>query len=325
MTQVPAERGSSAEHSASVQRSGRPQVLAVVNAEAGSAHSEAVAAAAVALRAEADVELVATVDLEELRAVLEVQGERQLVVVGGDGSLHAVVQALRDADRLRAAGPIGVVPLGTGNDLTRCLGLPDDPHGAAAVAVRGGAEDLSLLVDQDDAVVVNVVHAGAGAEASARSQGLKPRIGPAAYPVGALLAGASTSGWRLRVTVDEEVLHDGQQPVLMVALGLGGTVGGGAPAVPNATPGMDVVHVIVSTSTGPLDRLGYTLQMSSGSHLNRGDVNAARAYRSVSVEALGDDDAFRTSADGEVDGPYQSRSWTVVPSAWQIRAPDNRL
>lgn len=309
MTQIPAEHGD------------RPQVLAVVNAEAGSAHPEAVAAAAVALRTEADVELVHTADLDELRAALEVQGQRQLVVLGGDGSLHAVVQALRDADRLRAAGPIGVVPLGTANDLATCLGLPDDPHEAAAVAVRGDVKDLAMLVDTGGAVVVNVVHAGAGAEASTRSQGLKPRIGAAAYPVGALLAGAAASGWRLRVTVDEEVVHDGQQPVLMVALGLGGTVGGGIPVIPDADPAMDVVHVVVSTSTGALDRLGYALQLASGSHLDRGDVAAARAHRSVSVEALGDDDAFRTCADGEVHGPFRARSWTVVPSAWQVRAP----
>ena len=127
---------------------GRPQVLALLNAAAGSAHEEAVGHAAVGMREAADVELVPTADVGELRAALSVRGDRQLVVLGGDGALHEVVQALYDDGgagpdgALARAGRIGVVPLGTGNDLARALGLPADPHEASTLDLQEAWRDL---------------------------------------------------------------------------------------------------------------------------------------------------------------------------------------
>jgi len=45
-----------------------------------------------------------------------------VVVVGGDGSVHAAVAALDRLGALDPADPIGIVSLGTGNDLARALG-----------------------------------------------------------------------------------------------------------------------------------------------------------------------------------------------------------
>jgi len=89
--------------------------------------------------------------------------------------------------------------------------------------------------------VVNAVHVGVGAEAGAIAADVKEPlykigIGKAAYPVGALAAGIKAGGHRLRVTVDGEVLHDGAVPTLLVAAGVGTSVGGGTPLPPTPTP-----------------------------------------------------------------------------------------
>ncbi|WP_418607443.1 hypothetical protein [Georgenia sp. SUBG003] len=42
--------------------------------------------------------------------------------------------------------------------------------------------------------------------------------------------------------------------------------------------------------------------------------------RTVTVEAV-DGKAFRVNADGEVDGPVTSRTWTLLPHAWTSRVP----
>jgi diacylglycerol kinase (ATP) len=306
---------------------GRPQVLALLNASAGSAHEEAVGRAAVGMREVADVELVPTADVGELRAALQVRGDRQLVVLGGDGALHQVVQALYDDGgagpdgALARAGRIGVVPLGTGNDLARTLGLPTDPREAGRLAVTGVGRRSALLADEDDGVVVNVVHLGAGAEASIRAQPLKRRLGPAAYPLGVLLAGVAVATWHLRVSVDGEVVHEGSDPVLMAAVGVGGTVGGGAPVLPDADPWDDSVDVMVSSASRPLKRLGYAVQLVTGAHVSREDVTVTRARRDVLVEALHRRDTFRTAADGEVAGPFRSRRWTVHAAAFTVSVP----
>ncbi|MDP9393293.1 MAG: hypothetical protein M3Q27_03080 [Actinomycetota bacterium] len=184
----------------------------------------------VALRAAAQavgaqVELVATADLQELTDTLGVLEGRRLVVLGGDGSVHAAVQGLHDSGRLRSAGPIGIVPLGTGNDLAGSLGLPTDPAEAARAVMTGTTRQMELLVADDGQVAVNAVHVGIGAVAAVTGAGVKRvlsrvRLGRLGYPVGAVAAGLTTRGWQLRVSVDGAVLHDGQQPVLMVAMGL---------------------------------------------------------------------------------------------------------
>lgn len=62
-----------------------------------------------------------------------------VVVGGGDGSLNAAAQGLIDT-RL----PLGVLPLGTGNDLARTLGLPLDPLKAAQVILDGRIRDIDV-------------------------------------------------------------------------------------------------------------------------------------------------------------------------------------
>lgn len=307
-------------------------LLVVVNAAAGSARSAQVHGAMEALReaaapSGAHVEMVATSDLEELTDTLGSLDGRRLVVLGGDGSVHAAVQGLRDSGHLRSAGPIGIIPLGTGNDLAGFLGLPRDPAAAADVVVSGTATDMELLVADDGQVAINAVHLGIGALAGARSAAAKRRlgklrVGKLAYQAGALVAGVSAKGWRLRVTVDGEVLHDGDERVLMVAMGLGGTVGGGTPLVPAADPHDGLVDVVVSTGVGPLARLRYALALQAGVHVRREDVRTARGRVVELTAAPGE--TFPGNADGEFRGPYTRRCWQVEPQAWQLVLPSGR-
>src|SRR5690242_2115605 len=50
----------------------------------------------------------------------------RVVVGGGDGTLNAAAPGL-----LATGLPLGIIPLGTANDLARTLGLPLDPEEAA--------------------------------------------------------------------------------------------------------------------------------------------------------------------------------------------------
>lgn len=108
--------------------SGTPRLLVVVNRAAGSAGDDAVSAAVRTLRTGADVEVVATGSAAELDAAVAGRDGRRLVVLGGDGSVHAVARALDRAGALGPGDPVGIVARGTGNDLARTLGLPLEPE-----------------------------------------------------------------------------------------------------------------------------------------------------------------------------------------------------
>lgn len=290
-------------------------LLVVTNASAGSAGDEQVDAALAVLVEHADVRVESCSDPADLDRVLASRDGRTLVVVGGDGSVHLAVDRLLALGELSPTDPLCLVPLGTGNDLARTLGIPLDPAEAAKALLSGTARTLDLAVDDAGGVVVNAAHLGVGAEAAERASALKKRLGKAAYAVGGVLAGAGATGWDLRVEVDGEPLPLDEE-VLMVGLANGRTIGGGAELAPDAEPDDGLLDVVVATSTGPLARLGFGVAMREGEHVDRDDVHTVRA-RTVTVTG----DAFPLNADGELSGPLTSRTWTVRPSAWAVLVP----
>lgn len=291
------------------------RLLVVTNAAAGSTDDERVESALVVLRGSADVRVESCSDPGDLGRILDDRDGRTPVLMGGDGSVHTTVAALRARGELSADVPLGLVPLGTGNDLARTLGIPLDPADAARALLTARPRALDLVVDDAGGVVVNVVHLGVGAEAAERAGTLKDRLGKAAYAVGGVVAGATTSGWDLRVSIDGAALStDG--PVLMVGIANGRTIGGGAEIAPDAVPDDGLLDVVVATSTGPLARLGFGVAMREGEHVERDDVLVARG-RTVTVTG----EAYPLNADGELDGPVSARTWTVEPAAWSLLVP----
>lgn len=290
-------------------------LLALINAHARGAENDAESSALSVLRSGADVEVAKVSSVEELRAALEQNPHRRPVVLGGDGSLHTLVAVLHETGELDSR-LVGLVPMGTGNDLARTLGLPLEPQ-AAAHAVLGGTERrLDLLVDDLGLVVVNAVHLGVGAEAAREAIALKSTLGRLSYTAGALVAGVRASGWRLRVTVDDHVLADGTDRVLMVGLSNGATIGGGTPLGPHAEPDDGMVDVVVAMSTGPIARLAFAAWLSLGRHDRRDDVLNTRGRR---VVVSGE--PTPVNADGELLSPASTRGWTVLPSALRIVVP----
>jgi diacylglycerol kinase family enzyme len=286
-------------------------VLVITNAAAGG--SDRVEAALAVLRgADADVEVVATGTPADCAAAVGRLDERRVVVCGGDGSVHTVVEALHRAGMLDR--PVGLIPLGTGNDLARAIGLPLDPAAAARVVLDGRPRRLDLLVDDTGGVVVNAVHLGVGAEAARQAASLKPRLGRLAYLVGGVSAGLAAPGWTLTVRVDGAPLVSGR--VLQVGVGLGRSVGGGSPLTPHSVLDDRQADVVVSQAVGVLARLGYGLRLRRGSHVDRPDVRTARG---ATVEAEGD--PFHYNADGEIHGPVRRRVWTIDPTGWRLITP----
>ncbi len=296
----------------------------VVNASAGSSEDDVVDAVVTALREGVEVDLARTEDLDDLADVLgRVPQDATVVVLGGDGSLHAVVEALDRLGRLRDV-VIGLVPLGTGNDFARTLDIdPQDPAAAARALLDASERDVDLVRDGTGAVVVNAAHVGVGAEATVAADPWKKRLGPVGYAVGAIVSGFTSEGFRGTVRVDgTEVPVRGR--LLQVAVGNGRYVGGGAPLLPEADPFDGRLDVVVSWADTPLRRLGYAWRLRSGRHTEGDDTEPLRGTR-VTVEVVGstaDDGGVRGNSDGEVSDPSTSHSWELEPGAWRLLVPN---
>jgi diacylglycerol kinase (ATP) len=300
-------------------------LLVISNADAGTADEESLATALRVLREHCSVEVQATSKPGELDSALHRAGSRRIVVAGGDGSLHAVVAALHRRNDLKGA-VLGLLPLGTGNDFARANDIPLDIEEAAGVICTGVPRLRDLVVDEVGEIVVNSVHAGAGAVASRRSEKWKERLhrvgigkvnlGKLGYPIGALSAAVKPPFIRVRVEVDGEVVVDLDEPILQVAVGNGPHVGGGTALTPHADPGDGKIDVMVSRAIGPVARIGYGVQLAAGRHPERDDVLYLRGT-TVSVSG----ESFWCSADGEVYGPERHRSWRVEPAAYSLVVP----
>ena len=290
--------------------------MAITNPAAGSYEAAAVDGALDVLRAAGiEVDEVATENEDELDQALSDRAGRDLIVVGGDGSLHAVVAALAERDEL-GDPVIGLIPLGTGNDFARGVTLPLEPaEAAAAVADRRGP---CCRRDHDDGggIVINAVHLGVGAEAGREANRLKPRLGKLGYPLGALIAGVRTEGLRVSVEVDRAPVVSRRRRVLQVGIANAAYVGGGTELAPDADPTDGLLDVVVSFAVAPLSRLAYALRLNRGTHDDRRDVHSLRGTR-VTVRG----EPFSTNADGEVDGPWPERTWTLRPGALRMLLP----
>ena len=190
------------------------------------------------------------------------QGADLVVVVGGDGTVMAVADALA-----HSAAALGVLPTGTGNLLARNLNLPLDLSAALETALTGRRRLLDVgCAHTDDAAPHRfVVMAGIGFDAAMvtnASAALKKRLGWPAYVV---------SG--LRHLRDDAVACtitiDGGAPrrcrVRAVLIGNVGQLQGGVRLLPAAEPDDGLLDVAVVAPRSLWDWLRIADRIMRGS------------------------------------------------------------
>jgi YegS/Rv2252/BmrU family lipid kinase len=236
-------------------------------------------------------------------------GSDRILVAGGDGTVQRLLPALVDAPL-----PVGLVPLGTANDLARTLGLPDDIDGAVAVACRG--RPVRIDVGRiNDCLFANVASLGLGPQVTRRlSARLKQRIGILGYPKALLGAYRDTKPFRCRVKVD------GGEPVTLrtvhVAIGNGRHYGGGA-TVDECASIDDGMLDLYALSPMPLWR--FILRgpwLKYGRHRRVDGVRTLHGRRMVVDTSR----RLRISADGELVG-HTPATVEVLPGALRVMVP----
>lgn len=291
--------------------------LVIANAGAGTATAERVRLAVGRLSEVGPTELHWSNSPASLASHLENLGGRTPVLVGGDGSIHAGINALADQHLLR--GPVGYLPAGTGNDLARDLELPLDPLEAAEVVSYGRTVALPLLeVEGDDGVrrwAVNNLHCGLGPLVSERAADWKHALGRFAYPAATSQLGMSYEGIQIDVELDGRPFFKGR--ALVVALLLGRFVGGGVQVVEHAhvEGGLDVLVIAPESSAA---RLSVVKEVALGRLIEHDDVLRARG-REVTLRS---DDSIDIVIDGEVVDVGRHLVATLVADGWQAIVPD---
>ncbi|MGL4496770.1 MAG: lipid kinase [Beijerinckiaceae bacterium] len=143
-----------------------------------------------------------------------------IIAAGGDGTMNAVI------DGVIATGlPLGVMPMGTANDLARTLGLPlDDLDACARVIATGRRRAIDVGVVNGE-TFFNVASVGLSAELAQRmTPERKKRFGKLAYAITAFHVLLTARPFRATIRTRE-----GEQTVktMQIAIGNGLYYGGG--------------------------------------------------------------------------------------------------
>lgn len=230
------------------------------------------------------------------------------IVCGGDGSLCRAAPALIDG-----GVALGILPMGTANDLARTLGIPTDLEAAAGVIVAGHRRLIDVGT-VNDRPFFNVASLGLSAElAAALSPELKRRWGRAGYALAALkvLARARRfSAW---------IGEDGggtRVRTLQIAVGNGVFYGGGT--VVAAEAAIDDGHLdLYSLEMRTVWKLALMLPtFRSGSH---GVWSEVRTARGTAFE-IRTHRPYPVNADGELLAETPA-VFGVLPGAVTVFAP----
>ncbi|MEZ0169451.1 lipid kinase [Microvirga sp. TS319] len=204
------------------------RALLIINAKSRSGETQAQAAIA-ALQSHGiepvHVECSRREDLSPL-IVKHRDGVECAVVGGGDGTLNAAALGV-----IEAGLPLGILPLGTANDLARTLDIPFDLGGAAQVIADGRTRRIDLgLVNGEP--FFNVASLGLSAELAQKlTRDIKRRFGRLGYALIAMKVLAQAKPFRATITSEAESVR---VRTLQIAVGNGRFYGGGNAVEKNA-------------------------------------------------------------------------------------------
>jgi YegS/Rv2252/BmrU family lipid kinase len=247
-------------------------------------------------------------------------GATELVVVGGDGTVHEVVDGLLRAE-LGSSVELAVLPLGTGRDFARSLRIPRKLDAAIEVARSGRARTIDVgratyTAGGGSATAFFANFAGAGI-----SGGIARRANETTKAFGGRLSFlwatiAVFSRWK---PTDMVIEIDGErrEARLLEALAMNGDyTAGGMWVAPEATPddgGFDVV-LIGDFSKG---EFATTFpKIYRGTHVSHRKVEIVRAHE-LRVDAA---TPLPIVLDGEQPGTTPVR-FEIVPQALRLRVP----
>ncbi|WP_020470058.1 diacylglycerol/lipid kinase family protein [Zavarzinella formosa] len=212
---------------------------------------------------------------QSLRDWIVTERFTRVIVAGGDGSVHRAVNWLQGL-------PVtfGVLPLGTGNDLCRSLGMPLDPLAAVPLLQNARKRDIDLIeVDGDfKGFLVNAATGGfSGRVAEETSGDRKGTFGPLAYLLGVAGPMVERRSYRLALRFDEGPMETIM--ALNIVIANGRTAAGGVMAAPGADLEDGLMDVVIVRNAEALDVSVILARLMAGDYLTDENVFLRRCRR----------------------------------------------
>ena len=252
-------------------------------------------------------------DLTELAASSIEDGHRRLIVAGGDGSIHEVINGVMQVSDVVE---LGVIPIGTGNDFAKASSIPLHwEHATALLADRMSSDAPAITIDLgrcNDLYFANGCGIGFDAQVADIAEGIRWRIGDLVY-----LAALMKLLYKGIATPDIEVRFGGHVlsgSVTLVSLCNGPWVGGSFHIAPGAYNNDGLLDIVYAEPVTRRRILGLLPKLLKGTHV---DASEVKLFATRSCEVTSQEPVI-WQLDGEVQKPRTDFDIEVLPGALRL-------
>lgn len=244
-----------------------------------------------------------------------------IVAVGGDGTIHEVINGMMLAGG--ALPPLGIVSSGSGEGFALSASLPRSIEEQVALLRSGGTRrvDLGMITACGDAgesrsrYFANEAQVGIGAAVVAGTRRWRKRAGGLlGYGVATLAEVFRSPDRMLRLTIDGEATEP--ESILGLSVGNGERTGGGMSLTPGARIDDGRLDLLVIRGQRVAERLRSFPRIYTGAHAG------ARGFtlRTFTAMEVRSDDGVPVAADGELIGVLPA-SFRTVPGVFTMILP----
>ena len=245
------------------------------------------------------------------------EGVGMLVVVGGDGTVHEVVNGIAGRDGVELA----LIPRGTGWDFARTHAIPKRLAEALRIARDGAARafDLGRAVYQADgapksAWFANMASVGMSGAVAAKANSTTKALGAkTSYLLALGVVFARWQNVRLKVAVDAETREALMEDAVVA---VGRYLAGGMMITPDAEPDDGLFDVLLIGDVTKAELVRVMPKIYRGKHLPHPKGEVLRGT-TVTIEA---ESPLPIQLDGEQPGTTPVR-FELVPAAIRLRVP----
>lgn len=255
-------------------------------------------------------------------------GAAAVIAVGGDGTLHEVVNGFFEAGKpvqtedkgATNMTALGLIPLGTGSDFARTFGWKNDPYEAIERIAKGHRQmiDVGVMAGEDYELhyFLNVADVHLSAKAGFYASKFK-RFGKLCYVIGTLQAFLTHQNQDMKIKIDKEDWIN-LPKVTALCIGNAKYFGGGMKITPTADPWSGKLEVVILQDFKWYDFILKLQKLYKGTHLSERNVSRI-SVSSIEVEELSKHanytkDNIYVQADGEHQG-FLPRKFSILPGA----------
>lgn len=230
-----------------------------------------------------------------------------VLVVGGDGALHGVLDHVADSDLV-----FGLIPAGTGNDTARSLGIPvKDVDAAVDLVIAGNIRTIDLA-RADEAYVATVVASGFDSKVNERANEMTWPRGNMRYNIAMVAELRAFEPLPFTLVLDGQVI---EREAMLVAVGNGPSFGGGLRICEGAVLDDGLLDVVVINPVSKPKLLRVFPQLYKGTHVTLPEFER-HLVREVTLTSPG----IVAYGDGERLGPLPMTT-RIQPGALRVFAP----